>query len=73
MHVDETLADNGRDWSIIKFISTSNLSMIKFNLDLILVGKLLLPWWALALPIPNLMLFAARSQNARRGRFTNYS
>jgi len=30
---------------------------------LILVRELLLPWWTLALAIPNLMLFSIRSKN----------
>jgi len=30
---------------------------------LILIGKLLLPWWTLALPVPNLMLFSIRGKD----------
>ena len=41
-------------------------------IDLILVRELLLPWWTLALAIPNLMLFSIRSKNARKRQFINY-
>ena len=44
----------------------------KIYIDLILVRELLLPWWTLALSIPNLMLFSIRSKNARKRQFINY-
>ena len=43
----------------------------KIYINLILVRELLLPWWTLALAIPNLMLFSIRSKNARKRRYNH--